>query len=81
MSNGNSNVEKFQAVLDSVLQQLQTSDQAKLATTCAALAMLIAQAPQGVQQLSDKVLPDAVRLLDLEQPLVQVTLHCLMHTS
>lgn len=81
MSNGNSNVEKFQAVLDSVLQQLQTSDQAKLATTCAALAMLIAQAPQGVQQLSDKLLPDAVRLLHVEQPLVQVTLHCLMHTS
>ena len=81
MSNGNSNVEKFQAVLDSVLHQLQTSDQANLATTCAALAMLIAQAPQGVQQLSDKVLPDAVRLLHVEQPLVQVTLHCLMHTS
>ena len=76
MSNGTSNVEKFEAVLDSVLQQLQSSDQAKLATTCAALAMLISQAPQGIQQLSGKVLPETVRLLNNEQPLVQVRLHC-----
>lgn len=65
--------EKYEGVLDNVLQQLYTSDSAKLATTCAALAMLISQAPQNIESLSSKVLPEATRLLHSEHPLVQVT--------
>lgn len=65
--------DKFDSVLDSVLQQLHTSDTNKVATTCAALAMLVSQAPSSVQNLSAKVMPEATRLLHTEHTLVQVS--------
>ena len=63
---------KIEDVLDSVVQQLRSPDSTKVATACAALAMLVAHNPSIVQNLSAKVLREVTRLLHVEHPLVQV---------
>lgn len=70
--------DKFDSVLDSVLQQLHTLDTNKVATTCAALAMLVSQAPSSAQNLSAKVMPEATRLLHTEHTLVQVSVSAVL---
>ena len=66
--------QQFLHVLDSILQQLDTPDKAKIATTCAALAMLVARTPADAIPIVSKVLPEANRLLQVDDVLVQVNL-------
>lgn len=62
----------FANVLGNVLVELASSDKSKQAAASAAVAVLLAQAPEG-QTLSPSVVPAVLPLLSSDNPLIQVS--------